>query len=75
MVDCIAIPHRIKGSAFQFGSQISSIASECLVGFLNPASKDTMAPLQFFQIYNLLIGSSFGVIKSGLLTKLLNEKR
>lgn len=44
MVDSRAIPLRIKGSAFQIGSQISSIASECLVGFLNPASKDTMAP-------------------------------
>jgi hypothetical protein len=45
MVDYIAIPLHTKGLTFQIGPQISSIASECLVGVLNPASKDTMAPL------------------------------
>jgi len=44
MVDFIAIPLRTMGSVFQIRPQISSIASECLVGFINPASKDTMAP-------------------------------
>lgn len=47
MVDSIAMPLRAKSSAFQIEPQISSIASKCLVGFIDPASKDTMAPFHF----------------------------
>ena len=54
MVECIAIPVRIKCSAFQIGPQISVIANEDLVGFLNPASKDTMTPLHFLSNLQLI---------------------
>lgn len=54
LVDCIAIPLLIKSSAFPIGSQISCIASDFLVGFLNPASKDTMAPLHVLSNLQLI---------------------